>query len=87
MAWLSPVPVKFYEFTGRQEERARAHGVTRVFRFRFIAGDVRRLPAYVTNAISAAGYTPVYLGGTTYKYSVIGLVPVSEEDNNDVSAI
>ena len=65
--------VSDFEFTGDQSAKATANNCTRVFRFRYIAGDVSKLPQYIKTAISEAGMTPVHLGGTTYKYSVIGL--------------
>ena len=62
-----------FEFRGQQESVAIANDCVRVFRFRYLAGGVQNLPKYIITAIREAGYTPIYLGGTTYKYSVIGL--------------
>lgn len=67
-----------FVFRGQQAARAAATGATRAFEFRDIRGNVGALPKYITAAIAAAGYRPVYLGGTTYQYSVIGLVPAAE---------
>ena len=65
--------VNEFDFTGDQATKAESNNCTRVFRFRYIAGDVNKLPKYIQEAIAAAGFTAVHLGGTTYKYSVIGL--------------
>lgn len=65
--------VSEYAFAGRQAERARELNVERVFTWRDVQGNVRRLPQYVLHAISAAGYEAHCLGGTTYSHSVIGL--------------
>jgi hypothetical protein len=65
-----------FNFRGAQEENFNREKCDRVFQWRDVRGDVRNLPNYVCNAISGAGYRPVYLGGTTYKYSVIGLIKV-----------
>lgn len=70
-------PVTEFAFAGQQEERSKTAGCTRAFRFRFIQGRVELLPNYILNAIKAEGMEAVYLGGTTYKYSVIGLRPVA----------
>lgn len=70
------VAVETYEFAGNQSKRAIKHNVTRVFRFRDIHGNVKALPNYIKNAIESAGFTAVYLGGTTYDHSVIGLTAI-----------
>jgi len=62
-----------FTFSGRQAEKFAEHNCERAFRWRYVAGDVRNLPKYVTASIRAAGYEPVHLGGTTYRCSVIGL--------------
>lgn len=62
-----------YAFAGEQASKAARYSVERVFRFRDIRGNVLNLPKYIRSAISDAGYEPVYLGGTTYSHSVIGL--------------
>lgn len=73
------VPVAEYAFTGQQGQKAQAVGAVRVFDWSCLQGQVKRLPKYVQTAITAAGYRPVVLGGTTYKYSVIGLVPMASD--------
>lgn len=67
------VAVGDYEFAGEQAAKAERNAIVRVFRFRDIRGNVLSLPKYIRSAISDAGYEPVYLGGTTYSHSVIGL--------------
>lgn len=65
-----------WEFTSYQKEqaaRAEAQKVERIFKFRAIH-KISGLPKYVAAAIESAGYTPVIVGGTTYKHTVIGLV-------------
>ncbi|MFA6904562.1 MAG: hypothetical protein WC236_15925 [Gallionellaceae bacterium] len=62
-----------YKFAGNQHARAIAVNAIRVFRFRYLDGDVTSLPKYILKSIRAAGYTAHYLGGTTYSHSVIGL--------------
>lgn len=62
-----------FSFRGAQEEKFEAEKCARVFEWRDVRGDVTRLPKYVLHAIKEAGFKPVHLGGTTYKYSVIGL--------------
>lgn len=74
-AIASSTPVESFAFAGNQAEKAKQAGATRAFRSAFIQGDVKRLPKYMLTAIAAAGFRPVYLGGTTFKHSVIGLVP------------
>lgn len=64
-------------FRGAQEKNFDREKCERVFEWRDIRGDVTALPIYVWNAIKSAGYKPVYLGGTTFQYSVIGLVKAS----------
>ena len=69
-------PIAEWEFTSRQKEqaaRAEAQKVERIFKFRAIH-KISDLPKYIATAISEAGYTPVIIGGTTYSYTVIGLV-------------
>lgn len=67
------VEVSAFQFAGAQREKASANNVERVFRFRDINGNVAALPKYVRSAIADAGYVPVYLGGTTYSHSIIGM--------------
>jgi hypothetical protein len=67
-------------FTGNQECVSDANDCVRAFRFRFLGGNVNSLPKYIRSAIAQAGYTPVYLGGTTYKYSVVGLKITAPDD-------
>ena len=69
-------PTNEWEFTSRQKEqaaRAEAQNVERIFKFRAIH-KISGLPKYIASAIESAGYTPVIIGGTTYSYTVIGLV-------------
>lgn len=73
-------PVADYAFAGNQAARAQQTNSTRVFRFRYIQGDVQRIPGYMWDAFRAAGLTPHYLGGTTYRHSVIGLATTTAED-------
>ena len=72
-------PVEAFSFSGNQVDRANAHNCVRVFRFRYV-GNVSALPKYILLAIRAAGYTAHYLGGTTYRYSVIGLAVTTPDD-------
>lgn len=67
-------PVTEFEFVGEQLVKATTNNCERAFSFRFLAGNVNALPKYIKSAIAEAGFRPVYLGGTTYKYSIIGLV-------------
>ena len=67
-------PVSEFEFTSAgQRSRAVAFNCELAFRFRDIGGVARNLPKYVLGALDQAGYNAHVLGGTTYKYSVIGL--------------
>lgn len=75
MNWEIVKPVSGFPFVGNQAERAETEGATHAFRWRYCAGDVNSLPLYVLTAIKGNGFRPVYLGGTTYSYSIIGLVP------------
>ena len=63
-----------FNFRGAQDANFDREKCERVFEWRDVRGDVTRLPNYVWNAIKEAGFKPIYLGGTTFKYSVIGLV-------------
>lgn len=70
-----------WEFTKqqqRQREYAESFQCERIFQWRDIRGNVNTLPQYVKVAILEAGYVPVFLGGTTFKYSVIGLTKQPE---------
>ena len=69
-----------YDFSGNQQQKALANDCVRAFRFRYLAGDVNKLPKYILIAIHEAGYTPIHLGGTTYKYSVVGLKKTTADD-------
>lgn len=71
-----------FNFSGQQKEKFDYNKCERVFRFRFINGNVRNLPKYILNSIEEAGYTAHYLGGTTYSHSVIGLAKKSEDNKN-----
>jgi hypothetical protein len=63
-----------FNFRGAQEANFDREKCERVFQWRDIRGNVGRLPNYVWDAIKEAGFKPVYLGGTRFNYSVIGLV-------------
>lgn len=63
-----------FDFRGNQEASFDSEKCERVFKFRDVRGNVDRLPLYILNAIKSSGFRPVYLGGTTFQYSVIGLV-------------
>jgi hypothetical protein len=67
------VPASDYVFAGNQKNVAEQNSVIRVFTFRCIRGNVSILPNYIKKSIENAGFEPVYLGGTTYSHSVIGL--------------
>jgi hypothetical protein len=58
-----------------QEVRAKELGVVRVFSFRNIH-NVSALPQYIRTAIFNSGYEPVIVGSSTYKYTLVGLVPI-----------
>jgi hypothetical protein len=73
-------PVAAMSFSGHQGDVSAANDCVRAFRFRYLAGNVNSLPKYIKLAIAAAGYTPVYLGGTAYKYSVVGLKITTTHD-------
>lgn len=66
-----------FQFAGDQKKRFTEYKCERVFVWAYMAGNIRRLPKYVTSAILSAGYAPVYIGGTTYSHSVIGLIPTN----------
>lgn len=65
-----------FKFSGEQESKFQHFNCERVFRFRYVAG-IENLPKYIRVEIRTAGYVPRYLGGTTYKYSVIGLQKIT----------
>ncbi len=69
-----------YDFRGAQQQRAEIFNAVRVFRFRDIKGNVDSLPKYILASLREAGYTPHYLGGTTYSHSVIGLAVTTPDD-------
>ena len=62
-----------FAFSGNQKQRADETHAVLFFKWRDIRGNVNSLPLYVKNAIFAAGFKPVCLGGTTFSHSVIGL--------------
>ena len=69
--------VSDYKFAGNQESISIAHGVVRVFRTKYIAGDVSKLPDYIKSSVQMAGYKMIYLGVTTYDHSLIGLTEIN----------
>lgn len=69
-----------FAFAGNQAEKAEYYGVERVFNFRDLRGCVGSLPKYVKSAIKDAGFEAVYLGGTTFSHSVIGLRRLGEHN-------
>lgn len=75
-------PATEFEFRGNQAARATQFGATRIFRWRDLRGSVRRLPRYITRAISDAGMVALVVGGTTFSYSVVALRPATEADRD-----
>lgn len=67
-------------FHGNQANVATRTSSLRVFKWRYIAGNVSNLPKYVQSAIRQAGFTAHYLGGTTFSHSVIGLALTTPND-------
>lgn len=72
-----------FNFAGAQKARFEKYKCERVFRFRYLAGDIRRLPKYVVSEIIGAGYFPVCIGGTALSHSVVGLVPINKIEKID----
>jgi hypothetical protein len=62
-----------FVFAGKQLDNFNVYNCERVFRWRYVAGNVNNLPKYILSAIDEYGYEAIHLGGTTYQYSVIGL--------------
>ena len=67
------VPVSAFKFRGGQGAEAIRLNCERVFDAQYCAGNVKCLPKYMHAGAAAAGFKMVYLGGTTYQYSCIGL--------------
>lgn len=61
-----------YPFQDNQSIKAALTCSERIFKFRYIS-RIDNLPKYIWYAIDEAGYEPHYLGGSSFKYSVIGL--------------
>lgn len=61
-----------YPFQDNQNIKAALTRSERIFKFRYV-GRVDNLPKYIWHVINDAGYEPHYLGGSSFKYSVIGL--------------
>ena len=74
------LPIADFPLAGNQGMRARETASVRAFKWRDIRGNTRNLPKYVLAEITAAGFEPHYLGGTTYSHSVIGLSSVDSHD-------
>lgn len=61
-----------FEFRGSQKSRAEQLGAVRFF---VRNGNQQTLPAYIQNAVLAAGYAARVIGWTTNSHTVWGLIP------------
>lgn len=71
---LDALPVSEWPLTSGQRKRATQYECDLIFRYdRCLRGNADKLPGYILKIIDDVGYRPVYLGGTTGKFSIIGL--------------
>lgn len=70
------VPTTEYCFSGNQEIRAEQIGATHIL---YWPRDSRgKLPKYVETDLSDRGLRAQKIGGTTFKNTVFGLIPINQ---------